>query len=173
MKKNHLMKTGLWALCLAATMAVYADEEKEEKVTLDQVPQIVKDALKPYAAEADVKGVEKGDQDGTKVYEFDIQQGTHKFEVAISTDGKYQGQEEDVELSSIPAAAQKALNDKAAGGKISGCEKATDKDGKVTYEADIEKDGKKAEVAVDAAGKVATTEDAEEKGKEKEKKEKE
>jgi hypothetical protein len=47
------------------------------------------------------------------------------------------------------------------GGKISGGEKAVDKDNKVTYEADIEKDGKKTEVAVNADGKVVSTEAAE------------
>jgi uncharacterized membrane protein YkoI len=48
----------------------------------------------------------------------------------------------------------------AGGGKLSEFEKATDAEGKVTYEADIDKDGKKSEVAVDAEGKVVSMESA-------------
>ena len=168
MKKSTFVKTSIFSLILAAAVAgcsTEGKEEAEEKVNMDQVPQAVKDTLKTYAAESDVKGIEKGDQDGTKVYEFDIEQGAKKFEVAIAANGKYQGQEEDIELAAMPDAAQKALNDKAAGGKVSGCEKATDKDGKVSFEADIvDKDGKKFEVAVNADGKIVSTEAA---GKEK------
>jgi len=139
------------------TAKVWAGEE-EDAVTMDKVPQKVKDTLKNYAAESDVKKVEKGEDDGKKVYEFDIEQGSRKFEVSITTKGKFWGTEEDMELSAMPDAAQKALTAQAAGGPISGGEKAVDKDNKVTYEADITKDGKKMEVAVDADGKVVSTE---------------
>ena len=78
-------------LAIIAGVAVYAfaGEEKEEAVSMDKVPQKVKDTLKQYAADTDVKTVEMGDQDGTKVYEFDIEQGARKFEVAITPDGKF------------------------------------------------------------------------------------
>lgn len=148
---------------IAGFAASVRAEEKEETVTMDQVPQKVKDTLKTYAAESDVKKIEKGDADGTKVFEFDIEQGTRKFEVAITPKGKFWGTEEDMELTAMPDAVQKALNAQAVGGTISGGEKALDKDNKVTYEANIEKGGKKFEVAVDVSGKVLSTEAAESK----------
>ena len=158
MKTNHIISS-LAALAIIAGIAVPAlGEEKEETIAFDKVSAKVKATLAKYAAEADVKKVEKGDEDGTKVYEFDIEQGAHKFEVTISKKGKYLGQEEDVELSAVPDAAQKGLTTAAAGGKLSGFEKATDAEGKVTYEADLDKDGKKSEIAVDADGKVVRTE---------------
>jgi len=158
MKTKHIIST-LAALAIIAGIALPAlGEEKEDTISFDKVPAKVKATLAKYATEADVKQVEKGDQDGTKVYEFDIEQGTHKFEVTISKKGKYLGQEEDVELSTIPDAAQKGLTTAAAGGKLSGFEKATDADGKIAYEADLDKDGKKSEVSVDADGKVVSTE---------------
>jgi uncharacterized membrane protein YkoI len=169
MTKHTLIKTSLLTLLLATAACCYAGDEKEEKVSMDQVPQKVKDTLKKYAAETDVKAVEKGEQDDTKVYEFDIQQGTKNFEITISAKGKYLGQEEDVEFSTLPAAVQKTLTAKAAGGKISGCEKAVDNKNKVTYEATIEKDGKKTEYTVNAKGKLIDKEEAEEKGEKKEK----
>ena len=158
MKTNHIISS-LAALAIIAGIAVPAlGEEKDETIAFDKVPAKVKATLAKYAAEADVKKVEKGDEDGTKVYEFDIEQGAHKFEVTISKKGKYLGQEEDVDLSAVPDAAQKGLTTAAAGGKLSGFEKATDAEGKVTYEADLDKDGKKSEIAVDADGKVVRTE---------------
>jgi hypothetical protein len=65
---------------------------------------------------------------------------------------------------------QKALTDLAGGGKVSGCEKATSAKNKVTYEADVEKDGKKMEVTVDADGKILTKDsESDEKSEKKEK----
>lgn len=120
---------------------------------MDQVPQVVKTTLAKYASESEVKKVEKGDQDGKKVFEFDIEKDGRKFEVAISPKGKFMGTEEDVEFKDLPEVVQKSLTAQANGAKISGCEKAVDAKKKVSYEAEIEKDGKKTEVAVDADGK--------------------
>ena len=145
MKSKHII-TSLATVALIAGMAlsVFADEEKEETISMDKVPKAVKATLAKYAAESEVKNVEKGDQDGKKVYEFDIEKDGKKFEVAISTKGKYMGTEEDVEFSTLPAAAQKALQDQANGGKISGTEKAVDADGKViSKESSSEKSEKK------------------------------
>lgn len=155
------------AVLLGLTINGCATEEKEDAISLDKVPAAVKTTLATYATDADVKKVELGDADGTKVYEFDIEQGARKFEVAITPDGKFNGTEEDVELSAMPDAAQAALKNAANGGTISGGEKAVDANHKVTYEADIDKDGKKSEVAVDADGKVVSTEAAGSEGKDK------
>src|SRR5579871_6839912 len=158
------------AVCMGITACVSADEEKEETVSMDKVPQAVKDTLKQYASESDVKTAEKGDQDGTKVFEFDITQGKHSFEVAIATDGTFMGTEEDIQLTDMPEAAQAALKAQAGDGKMSGFEKAVDKNHKTTYEADIKKGGKKFEVAVDADGKVVSTESADKEKAEKDEK---
>lgn len=158
------------AVSLGVTACVSANEEKEETVSMDKVPQAVKDTLKQYASESDVKTVEKGDQDGTKVFEFDITHGKHSFEVAITPDGKFIGTEEDIQLADMPEAAQAALKAQAGDGKLSGFEKAVDKDNKTTYEADIQKGGKKFEVAVDAYGKVVSTESADNEKAEKDEK---
>ncbi len=154
----------VWTGCTSS------DGEKEEAISMDKVPAVVKKTLATYAADSEVKHAEKGDQDGKQVFEFDIEKGTRKFEVAISPDGKYMGTEEDVDFKTMPDAVQKTLNDQAKGGKISGCEKAVDSSNKVTYEADIVKDGKKSEIVVDADGKVVKTESASKEKDEKEEK---
>lgn len=150
------------AIIAVATLATTAARagEKEETISLDKVPDAVHKALAAYAQDSEVKKVELGDQDGKKVYEFEIEQGGKSFEVALSKKGKFMGREEDIQLSDMPDAAQAALKAQAGDGKLSGFEKAEDKDHKITYEADVEKGGKKTEFAVDEKGKVISKEDA-------------
>ena len=167
MKSKYII-TSVAALALFAVTAAsaFAGEEKEETISMDKVPKAVLDALPKYASTSEVKSVEKGNQDGKTVYEFTIEKAGRKYELALSPKGKYKGTEEDVEFSSMPEAVQSAFKTLAAGGKISGGEKAEDAHHKVTYEADIEKDGKKSEIAVDANGKVITHDNEEKEGKE-------
>ena len=101
---------------------------------------------------------ELADQDGTKVYEFDLVQGAKKSELTIAPGGKFMGTEEEVEFSALPAAAQAALTAQAAGGKLVSFEKAVDENHRTLYEGVIDKGGKKTEVAVDENGKVVSTE---------------
>src|ERR1700742_1377439 len=88
-------------------VSAFAAEEKERIISMDQVPSKVTDTLKQYAAATDVKAIEKGNEDGKVVFEFSIEQSTNKFEVAISSKGKYMGREQDVEFSSLPDVIQK------------------------------------------------------------------
>jgi len=165
--KSKYTIMGAATLAVLAGLAVNgcASDKEEDAISLDRVPAAVKTTLASYAAASDVKKVELGDADGTKVYEFDIEQGARKFEVAITPDGKFNGMEEDMAFTAMPAAVQNALTAAADGGTLSGGEKAVDANNKVTYEADITKGGKKTEVAVDANGKIVSTESAtEEKG---------
>jgi uncharacterized membrane protein YkoI len=161
MKLNKNVIVLIAMAAIAGTVTVTrAGEEKEETLSLDKVPDVVHKALAAYAQDTEVKKAEVGDEDGKKVYEFDIEQGGKSFELSFSKKGKFMGREEDIQLSDMPAAAQTALQGQAGDGKLSGFEKAEDKDHKITYEADIEKGGKKTEVAVDENGKVISTEDA-------------
>lgn len=61
--------------------------------------------------------------------------------------------EETVKLSDVPKAVQKAFQAEAKGGKIVRIEREVE-NGKTTYEAIIEKKGKRFEVEVSAEGKV-------------------
>ena len=141
-------------------VSTFAKEEKEEVITIDKVPAAVKQALAAYAKDSEVKKIELSSEDGKKAYEFDIEQGSNKFEVTLSKKGKFLGKEEEIQLTDMPAAAQAALKTQAGSGQLSSFEKAEDAKHKITYEGVIEKDGKKKEVAVDEDGKLVSTEDA-------------
>lgn len=80
------------------------------------------------------------------------------FAGALIAASQIQAKDEKVNLKDCPAAVQKAIEEKAAGGKIKGVEKATEKN-VVNYEAEIKtKDGKDIEVIVTAEGKLVATE---------------
>jgi uncharacterized membrane protein YkoI len=159
MKRNQFARILALGLTIAvSTTVAFAAEEKEEAISLDKVPAAVRKSLATYAKDSEVKRVELGDQDGTKVYEFDIEQGSTKFELTLSKKGKFMGKEQEIQLSDMPSAAQTALKAKAGAAKLSSFEKAEDQKHKITYEGVIEKDGKKTEVAVDENGKVVSTE---------------
>ena len=65
------------------------------------------------------------------------------------------GKEEKVKLEDCPSAVQKTIKDNANGGKIVEIEKETNKDGTVTYEAEVKKaDGTEIEIVVAADGKL-------------------
>jgi IS4 transposase len=120
-----------------------AADEKDETVALSAVPKVVKDTLSQYAKESEVRSVSKGDNDGTIVYEFDIEQGAKKFEVSITPKGAFFGSEEVIQLADVPEAARTTFEKRAQGGKIISVERAG---------------GKQTEVVVDPNGKVLSTE---------------
>jgi hypothetical protein len=69
------------------------------------------------------------------------------------------GKEEKVKLEDCPQAVQKTIKDNADGGKILEIEKETNKDGTVTYEAEVKKaDGTVIEIEVAADGKLIDVE---------------
>ena len=160
MKKTRqiIMSLAVLAVIAGLTTPLLAAEEKDEVVPLSQVPPKVREAIKKYATEAEIKKIEKGDVDGKKAYEFEIENGGKKSEVTITPDGKLLSTEESIALEDIPEAARKTINAQAAGGKILETEKVFEK-GKTVYEAVIEKGGKKIEVSVAPNGKLVGTEE--------------
>ncbi len=103
--------------------------EKADKITMDKVPAAVQQAVKAYATDAEIKGIEDSDVDGTKVIEFDIEKNGKASEVAFRPDGKLFSTEGEVALTDLPDAVQKAIAEKSV------------QEGKTTYEVVIEKDG--------------------------------
>ena len=67
------------------------------------------------------------------------------------------GKEARVTLDAVPAAVKATILKEAGGAPIKEIEKETE-DGKVVFEAEFVRDGKKTEVKVDAAGKLLSTE---------------
>lgn len=162
--KLHRIIAGVSVIGIIAGCAALNEGSKEkggaeadETVTLAQVPPAVKEAIKAYASESQISKIEKGDVDGKIAYEFAIPKNGKDLEVTIYPDGTLLGTEEVVVLSDVPAAAQMTINKQAAGNKIESVEKAVEH-GVTTYEAIIDRGGKKVEVAVAPDGKLVGTE---------------
>ena len=63
-------------------------DEKEVKMTLDQVPAAVKATLLKEAGDAKIGNVDKVTDDGKTIYETDIKVGGKEFEIKVAEDGK-------------------------------------------------------------------------------------
>ena len=70
---------------------------------------------------------------------------------AAAQAGEHKG--EVVDMKALPAPVQKAITEKAAGGKVIRVEKEDDKDGKWNYEVTMTTDGKKSVIEFNPEGK--------------------
>ena len=147
----------LLAACTAAFLATVLADEAPVK-GLDKIPAAAAAGLKKYAADHAMKieAVSTEKHGKVTVYEAVLTApGKPNHEVAVTADGKVKGEEETVELSTVPEAARKAIEAGAKGMKIQRVMKIQE-DGMVTYEAAyVNAKGKVTEVAYLADGKVA------------------
>jgi uncharacterized protein YxeA len=159
MKLRQIMLLSMSILVIAAYgLPQEKQEEKDQILKMSQVPARVQQTIKTYASAAEIKQITMGDVDGTKAYEFQIEKGGRKSEVAITPDGKVLTTEEEIPLTEIPDVARRSINAKAAGSKIVSTEKVFE-NGKMVFEAVIEKGGKQSMIAFSLDGKVVGSEE--------------
>jgi uncharacterized membrane protein YkoI len=133
------------ALLLLGTTLGAADK----KITAKDLPPAVAKAVQDETKGATIKGYSKEVEKGKTMYEVETTVNGHTRDLLFDAAGKLVTTEEQVELNAVPAPVKAAFEAK---GKVLLVETVTT-DGKVTYEAQIEKNGKKSELVVDAAGK--------------------
>lgn len=139
-----------------------ATDEEDEKLPLSRVPAKVMSALKAKYPKAEIVSAGKGDQDGTKVYEFELKQGALKWEAAFTLDAKFAGSEEVLKESQVPAPVLKAFRDKYPQAVVEEIEKAVtvEKNAeKVVYEFVMKTAKGKVEALFDPSGKFLSSED--------------
>jgi glucose/arabinose dehydrogenase len=152
MKKTLI--TGMVAAAIVTnfSFAAFAADEKEVKLTIDKVPEAVQTAVKEYATEVEIKGIEDSDVDGTKVIEFDIEKNGKTSEIAFRPNGKLFSTEGEVALADVPEAVQKTIADLGKDAKAGAPEKVV-QEGKTTYEVVVEK-VVKVEYTISPEGKI-------------------
>ena len=144
------------AVTTLAFVAIAQADDEGEKLPLDKVPAVVKDAVKAKYPKAEIVSAEKGDVDGTKVYEFEMKEGAKKWEVAFTPDGKFHSSEEPVAEADLPAKVKDAFAKKYGDAKIVSAEKETTGEGdkaKIVYEIILLKGKEKLEAQFDPEGK--------------------
>jgi hypothetical protein len=152
-------------LCLLATIAVLADEEKEEKVPLKDLPKAVAKAIKKHFPDAKVVGASKEKEDGKLVYEIQLKVKKQNVEATFTPEGKLISVEKEITVADLPKAVRKEMDKRYPKAKVKKVEEVT-KDKKVTYEVLLVTSEKKTfEALFDSDGKFIKEEEKKEKAK--------
>ena len=142
------MKTTLLALVLSAAVAALSAADK--KVQMKDLPAAVQKMVQAEEAKgARIVGLATEVEGGKTMYEVETIVGGRTRDLLLNAAGAIVETEEETAIDAVPAPVKAALE---ARGKVGKVETVT-KGRTVTYEAVVEKNGKKSEVAVDAAGK--------------------
>jgi hypothetical protein len=171
---QKLNKGLMVAVTMITLVAIARSDDEDEKVPLDKVPAKILDAVKTKYSKAEIVSAEKGDVDGTKVYEFKLKEGAKEWEAAFTPDGKFHSSEEPLKEADLTAKVKEAFTKKYGDVKIVSAEKETSGEGdktKVVYEIIFQKGKEKLEAQFDPEGKFLGEEKVVDK-KEEEKKDK-
>jgi len=170
-RSSVMSKRSVWlgtlSLALVAVIAVshLVGEEKEGKVSLDQLPAAVKATILKEAGGATITEIEAETEGGATVYEAVWIANGKEVEIKVSPDGKLlgreteegeKGEEEEEEeqaipLEQVPAKAREALTKLAGGAPIIKVEMEKER-AVVLYEATWKVNGQEGEAVVTADG---------------------
>jgi uncharacterized membrane protein YkoI len=140
-----LLPTVLLAMALSGPLVAV-----EKKIQRKDLPAAVQSAVQREEMNgATIKNITADKEGGQTVYEVETIVGGHTRDVIFDAAGTVIESEEEVSIDAVPAPVKAALE---ARGTVMKVETVT-KGAKVTYEAQVEKNGKKSEVTVDAAGR--------------------
>jgi uncharacterized membrane protein YkoI len=151
-----MMKPLILMLCVAsgfATRQVWAQNQTETKVTLQELPPAVQEAVKTHSRGATVRGFSKEIKDGRALYEVELSVKGLTRDLTFDAKGKLISDEQQTTLNEIPAAARAAIQKAATGGKLTLVEKVTE-GSSICYEGHITKAGQEVEIKVDATGRL-------------------
>jgi putative PepSY-like beta-lactamase-inhibitor len=131
----------------------------EQKISLDDVPTAVKDAVKKKFPDAKLEKAEKEVENGQTTFEILVKDNDKKITVSLKDDGTIVEIEKEIDAKDLPEAVGSAVKAKYPSGIVKKAEEVT-KDEKITYEVILAQEGKKLrEIALDKSGKI--TEDEE------------
>jgi uncharacterized membrane protein YkoI len=137
----------LAGLLVAAGLAV-----ADTKMSFSDLPAPVRTAVKEQLRGAQIVGAGSEEEHGRTIYEVETMLNGKSRDLSFDAAGKLLEVEQQVDISSIPAAAKAALEKRSAGGNIRKVEMVSAGDS-VSYEASVvTKAGKHREVAVNPDG---------------------
>jgi len=144
------MKTQLRILA-GATLAAGLAFAAEKPAKLSDLPPAVQKAIEAQTKGAEIKGFSTETEKGKTFYEAETRLNGHGRDLLFDKTGRLVEVEEETALDAIPAPARSAIQKKAGDGKVLKVEMVTS-GSNVSYEAEIEKNGKKSEFAVKSDG---------------------
>jgi uncharacterized membrane protein YkoI len=119
---------------------------------MTDLPPAVQAAVKEQTKTATLVGLSKETEHGKTTYEAETTVNGKSRDVSFDKTGAVIAVEQEVDLESIPAAAKAAIQKKIGFGKLKKVESVTAGSAPASYEATIVKNGKSAEVGVNADG---------------------
>jgi predicted aspartyl protease len=144
------MKTKLiWPVAMLSLTLFAA----ETRVQMKDLPPPVQKAVEEQIKTAKLRGLSREVEHGKTYYEAETTVNGKSRDILMDSTGAVVEVEEATAFESIPEAAQRALRTKAGSGKILSVESVT-KGSVVSYEAVIQKNGRKSEIAVNSDGSV-------------------
>lgn len=144
---------------VAAALWVAAVSLAETRIDRSKLPPAVEKTVQEQSQGATIKGFSTETEGGVFEYEVEMMVNGHSKDIAIAKDGTLLEVEQEVAMSSLPDAAQKALTAKAAGAKITKVESLTKKGKLVAYEAATLKGTKRGEIQVGPNGEKLAREE--------------
>jgi hypothetical protein len=141
------------AVVLAALIVTGTASAQERKITRRDLPPAVARTVQSESRGARVLGFSEEKENGQTLYEAELMVNGRSRDLLIDTSGTVVEVEEQVKLSSLPAAVQAGLRAGAGRGKITKVESLTKRGQLVAYEAHVNTNGKSSEVEVGPDGK--------------------
>jgi len=140
---------------IAATLCAISSpaEEHEKKINRSDLPAAVEKTVAAQTQGATIRGCNEEKENGKTYYEAELTVNGHSKDILIDPAGAIVEIEEQVVLTSLPAAVQSGLQAKAGSGKLGKVESITKRDKIVAYEAKVTTNGKRSEIQVGPDGK--------------------
>ena len=139
-----------YQLIVTLALAVTGLSAADKKVQMKDLPAAVQQAVRAEEARgARIVGLATEVKGGKTMYEVETTAGGRTKDLLLNAAGAIVETEEETAIDAVPAAVKTALESRGKVGKV----ETVTRGATVTYEAVVEKNGKKTEVAVNAAGK--------------------
>jgi uncharacterized membrane protein YkoI len=106
------------AVVTGLSFAVYAHEDKDETMTLAQLPEAAQKTVNDQTTGGKIDKIKQETDKGQTRYEVKFTKGDKKMEIDVAPDGKLLGTEEEMTLTQVPAAVQKTIKDQAGDGTV-------------------------------------------------------
>lgn len=128
--------------------------EQESRVKMKDLPAAVQQTVREQSKGATIRGLSREVENGETNYEVELRVNGHNRDVLIDPSGAVVEVEEQVTLASLPAVVRTAIEQNAAGGRVSLVESLTKGGTLRWYEAHVKKAGKSREIKINPEGQL-------------------
>ncbi|SRR5579862_3851569 len=146
---SHLRILAVFLPALFYASVLSADEKK---INRSDLPAAVEKTVAAQSQGATIRGFSQEEEHGKTFYEAELIVDNHHKDILMDASGAVVEVEEQVEISSLPAAVRDGLQAQAGKGKLIKVESIAKHDKLVAYEAKVKTAGKVSEVQVGPDG---------------------